>query len=189
MDGEQQPVNATPKYVLTAVVAFLVGFGSAWLYLDGNVKGLNVGENKDGGEKSLNKGEKATITIGTSGMLAESSAIVVNDQSPGIEVLIAKTVFEKGGWVVIHEDDGEGASGKILGAQLFDPGSFDNGKVELLRGTIEGGTYFAMLHSDNGDRAFDPKLDTPILGKTGAPIMMEFTATETAPSVETEVSI
>jgi len=178
-----------PKYVLTAVVAFLVGFGSAWLYLDGNIKSLSVVGGEDGKEKNLDNREGGAITAGTSGMLAESDAIVVNDQGPGTEVSIAKTIFEKGGWVVIHEDDGAGKPGKILGAQLFDPGSWDNGKVELLRGTIEGGRYFAMLHSDNGDRAFDPKLDTPIIGKTGAPIMMEFEATMSAPSVESEVSI
>src|SRR3989338_6152319 len=73
--------------------------------------------------------------------------------------------------------------------RLFDGGTWDNGKVELLRGTIEGGKYFAMLHADNGDRAFDPKLDAPIVGKTGSPIMMEFTASESADSGDSEVSI
>src|SRR3990167_2758491 len=119
MDGEQQPINTMPKYVLTAVVAFLVGFSSAWFYLDGNIKSLSVVGGEDGKEKNLDNGEGGAITAGTSGVLAESDAIVVNDQNPGTEVSIAKTIFEKGGWVVIHEDDGAGKPGKILGAQLF----------------------------------------------------------------------
>src|SRR3989344_4018510 len=169
------------SYVLIAIIAFLVGFGSAWLYLTKSPAGKVTKDSK--------VVEKDDETADSSLMLAEPNAVVVNKQKPGIEVNVTKVVFEKGGWVVVHEDDGSGKQGKILGAQLFEGGTWDNGKVELLRGTIEGGKYFAMLHADNGDRAFDPKLDAPIVGKTGSPIMMEFTASESADSGDSEVSI
>ena len=165
---------------MISVIAFLIGFGSAWLYLTKSPSGqIAVGR----------KGVLKDESVNVSGMLAEPNAIVVSSQKPGIMISISKIVFEKGGWVVIHENDGTGKPGKILGAQLFDPGSWDNGKVELLRGTEDGGTYYAMLHQDNGDRAFDPKLDTPILGSNGAPIMMEFTASEDVEGGESQISI
>jgi len=84
-------------------------------------------------------------------------------------------MLEKDGWVAIHEDNG-GKPGKILGAQLFSAGKHDAGTVDLLRATTAGGVYYAMLHVDDGDHAFDALKDMPVSGADGNPVMAKFTA-------------
>ena len=164
---------ATPKsemstYIIIAVIAFALGLGSGWLWVnknstsDGATKDKNTADNTD----------KETNQTPTSDLTADNS-ISVKAQPAGIEVEVEQVVLKAMAWVVVHEDDGAGKPGKILGAQLFDAGT-GLGKVELLRGTMAGGDYFAMLHADNGDRAFDPKLDAPILDSVSQPVMAIF---------------
>jgi hypothetical protein len=114
-----------------------------------------------------------------SGLLAGENAVYVQDQAPGDRVFVSSVVFAASGWVVIHEGQ-NGVPGNILGAARFDTGGH-TGEVELLRGTVDGGVYYAMLHTDNGDRTFDLKNDTPIRDDTGDPVMMRFAAREGAP--------
>jgi hypothetical protein len=172
MNNENSAEGGAPKYVLTALIAFLIGFGSAWLYLNqGDTSRQETGKNikeESAANNSANSSGDGGVTL-----LLDKNAIIVNDQEAGARVSVAKVVLEKGGWAVVHEDDGTGRPGKILGAQLFDAGTW-SGEVTLLRGTEAGRVYYAMLHHDNGDRAFDPKIDTPILGSNNQPIMTTF---------------
>lgn len=104
------------------------------------------------------------------------NAIAVNDQPPGMKVAIAMVAFARDGWVVIHEDS-DGKPGRILGAQRFGAGPNQSGSVDLLR-PIEGGRfYFAMLHSDDGDRQFDHTKDLPVTNPEGNAILMRFVTT------------
>ena len=161
---QQQDNNQ--KYIIVATLSFIVGFGLAWLITANRTSNLNG--NLDISDQS------ATSTISTSNEATSTTlnSITVKDQTAGTEVNIDQAVFQNSGWVVIHEDD-NGAPGRILGAQLFDPGTW-SGKVELLRGTLADKVYYAMLHSDNGDRAFDPKKDLPIQNDGGATVMQMF---------------
>lgn len=175
MMSEESGRSNITKYVLTAVIAFLIGFGSAWLYLTKNPTTLERGFFAKS-QQTSGKSIVTPVTGQTSQDQVESNKVAVGDQPAGITVSVKSVTFQKSGWVVIHEDDGAGKPGKILGAQLYDAGTFADTKVDLLRGTIAGRAYFAMLHDDNGDRAFDPKLDKSILGEGGAPVMIEFKA-------------
>ncbi len=111
-------------------------------------------------------------------VLGGGNAIAVNDQAPGMRIALALVTLAGDGWVVIHEDR-DGKPGSILGAQRFNAGANQSGSVELLRATEEGKVYYAMLHSDDGDRQFDHTKDLPVTNPEGNAILMRFvTATE-----------
>src|SRR3989338_11517499 len=162
------PKSEMSTYIVVAIIAFALGLGSGWLWTKKIVAPVD-------GTKNIETTEAADKTSGqiSTGDLATSNSILVKDQTAGIEVVVEQVVLTNVAWVVVREDDGAGKPGKILGAQLFDAG-ISAGKVELLRGTETGKTYFVMIYSDNGDRAFDPKLDAPILDSVSQPVMSIF---------------
>ncbi|HEY4496034.1 MAG TPA: hypothetical protein VJC04_01615 [Candidatus Paceibacterota bacterium] len=164
------PKSELSNYIIIAIIAFALGLGSGWLWMQKNV--TSDGEIKD--KKIVDNADKETNQTPIEN-LTDDNSILVKEQVAGIEVVVEQVILKDMAWVVIHEDDGTGKPGKILGAQLFDAGT-GAGKVELLRGTVADGNYFAMLHADNGDRAFDPKLDLPILDLSGQPVLATFKA-------------
>ena len=129
------------------------------------------------------KGSMATSTpdgdtseLKTSGVvLAGKNALDIADQPAGSLVTVALTTLNEQGWVAIHEDV-NGEPGWILGATLAFAGERSNLAVELLRATEEGKTYYAMLHTDDGDKAFDLNKDFPIKDSSGNVVMMKFVA-------------
>ncbi|HEY4482908.1 MAG TPA: hypothetical protein VI953_01915 [Candidatus Paceibacterota bacterium] len=114
---------------------------------------------------------KGTLTANT----ATTNEIVVNNQAASDMVQIAKVAMAQNGWVVIHTDL-EGKPANIWGAQRFDVGAYSGGQVELLHSMIAGNTYYAMIHSDNGDKVFDRTTDTPVAGADGQMVMVKFVA-------------
>lgn len=156
-----------------AVCAMLFGAAGFWLGRSverGVAPVLNV--SSSGGEPALSTGG-----LDISGVtLAGGNAIAVNDQSLGNAANIAMVTLAKDGWVVIHEGR-DGRAGNILGAKRFNAGQNQSGAVELLRSTEEEKVYFAMLHSDDGDRQFDRAKDLPVTDPQGNVIMMRFVAT------------
>ena len=165
----EEPENNSTKVVVTAIIAFLVGFGSAWLYLGrtANVPVLDDIKDDNTITEDVNDATTDDTEDGVSVNPTSSDLLVVKDQTAGAEVTVEKSALTEVGWVVVRENDGAGNPGRILGAQLFDVGN-QTGKVELLRGTVAGNIYFAMVYTDNGDHAFDPKKDLPLVvdGKT-----------------------
>ena len=168
----KEPVPAAKSemgtYIVIVIIAFALGLGSGWLWLKKNVA-LN-GEVKD--KKTAENASEEINKMPIENLLADNS-ILVNAQPAGVEVVVEKVILAKMAWVVVREDDGAGQPGKILGAQLFDAG-VGVGRVELLRGTEAGKTYYALIYSDNGDRAFDPKLDSPLTDASGQSVMATF---------------
>lgn len=174
----------TQRYIIIAILAFLVGFGSAWLWLDKG-EGIDKSVTDDSEEimidemSDMTEDESADDSQSTSDKVNNASSTSVNsisvsDQVAGTYVNVSSVELSSMSWVVIREDNA-GVPGKILGAQLFDSGK-NTGTVELLRGTVSGGTYYAVIHSDNNDRAFDPKIDTAVLGSDNKPVMVTFKA-------------
>ncbi len=159
--------DSNQKTIIIATLSFIVGFGLAWLIAANKIDVAGEVE-KDSNVAMEN--EELTAVSGW-------NEISVSDQTEGVRVILDKVSFEGSGWAVVHEDDGAGNPGRILGAQLFDPVLMEQAKIDLLRGTLASQKYFVMLHSDNGDRAFDPKNDKPIMDKNGRPVMMDFMAT------------
>ena len=105
-----------------------------------------------------------------------ANTIAVDDQDAGSTATIRMATLSEEGWVVIHEDWG-GGPGNILGARRLSAGEHQAVVIELLRSTEGGKVYYAMLHRDDGDKAFAHTRDLPIMDAEGSPIMMRFVAT------------
>ena len=108
----------------------------------------------------------------------EVNRIIMADQFPGNIVYVSSVQLAKGGWVVIHKDSA-GKPGDIIGSTYFADG-INPGKVTLTSSTVEGGVYYAMLHSDDGDKKFDAAKDLPLKDSKGDVIMKIFRAGKAA---------
>lgn len=102
----------------------------------------------------------------------EVNRIVVSDQYPGNIVYISSVQLANGGWVEIHKDN-NGTPGAYIGSAYFEKG-ISPGKINLTEKTVDGGIYYAMLHSDNGDKKFDATKDLPLKDSKGNIIMKLF---------------
>jgi hypothetical protein len=100
--------------------------------------------------------------------------IVMSDQYPGNVVYLSSVQLSKAGWVVIHKDN-NGQPGDIIGSQYFEAG-INPGRVNLTSVTVEGGRYYAMIHSDDGDKIFNAAKDLPLKDARGNVIMKIFNA-------------
>lgn len=115
-----------------------------------------------------------TSSVGSDTTSGDTNRIAMNDQYPGNVVYLNSVQLAKPGWVVIHKDNA-GQPGAIIGSAYFDAG-INPGKITLTSATVEGGTYYAMLHSDDGDKKFDETKDVPLTDSAGRVIMQIFHA-------------
>ena len=103
--------------------------------------------------------------------------VVVTDQFPGNIVYLSSVQLTKPGFVVIHKDKA-GTPGDVIGYQYFDKG-INPGKITLTTATMDGGIYYAVLHSDDGDKVFSAAKDLPLKDANGSTIMKLFRVTTT----------
>ena len=129
-------------------------------------------------DKSMERTGDSSLAQISAAFSNGKNSVAASDQSAGDTVSISSAVLEHGAWVAVHEDDA-GKPGRILGAQMFPAGTHP-GTVDLLRKTAAGGTYYAMLHADDGDHAFDSAKDMPIKDTDGNPAMAKFAASSGA---------
>ena len=180
--GAKEDSNLT-TYLIVAVVAFVLGVGVGRLGKGGEISTAQ----KINGDTDISSSTPNTFNTALdgrgdnfgngTGLLSADDYLVIDNQAAGSEIIVKEIKVSKSGWLAIREDNGLGEPGNILGAQLFDPG-MTAGKVELLRNTEEGKTYYAVIFSDNGDRAFIPKMDLPVLVADGMPLSVTFKATK-----------
>jgi hypothetical protein len=111
----------------------------------------------------------------------EVNRLVVADQYPGNVVYVSSAQVANGAWVEIHKDN-NGTPGAIIGSAWVDKG-ISPVKVTLTEKTVDGQLYYAMLHSDDGDKKFDATKDLPMKDSQGNVIMKMFRAS-TAVSME-----
>ena len=189
----------TWMFIAGIVVGFIAGYfwTSARVAEDDNSSkiGASVGEaldeeaQEDGEEMQdidstddeNSSGEGSMIKEGEAMMSPKSvgtEAVTADDQPAGTMITIAKMNLPIVAWIAIHEND-NGVPGWILGARRFEAGE-TTGLVELLRGTIAGKSYFAVIHAEDGDGAFNLRKDLPIVNVDGAMILDGFTATGSA---------
>lgn len=117
-----------------------------------------------------------STTTGTDATATNSvNSIMVADQAPGNIVYISSVQLSKPGYVVIHKDN-KGMPGDVIGYKYFDKGIYP-GQITLTSPTVNGRTYYAMLHSDDGDKKFDITKDLPIKNAAGNIIIKPFKAT------------
>jgi hypothetical protein len=110
----------------------------------------------------------------TPGTTVGINRVVMSDQYPGNIVHLSSVQFENGGWVVVRKDN-SGQPGTILGQTYFEKG-IAPGRVTLSQSMVEGGTYYAVLHADDGDKKFDATKDLPLKDGNGNIIMKIFRA-------------
>lgn len=190
MDNTNTSRVFTKVTVLVFLIGIVVGFGSASLWLrrsksadvsvqSGTSENTSaVSETTPTPESNNSAAEKpANTSLGavSAALSGAKNSLSVNDQTAGNMVSVSSAVLESAAWVAIHEDNA-GKPGKILGAQMF-PSGTHSGAVDLLRATTAGGVYYAMLHADDGDHAFDAAKDMPVKDAGGNPVMVKFVAT------------
>src|SRR5574343_592046 len=164
MQPEQSGVKTWQWIVTVLVIALLVVLGYYMLK----------------GDKSGSMDNENAVTEETSS--TDTNRVVVTDQFPGNIVYVTTVQFSSPGFVVIHADKA-GTPGDIIGYQYFDKG-INPGKITLTKSTVEGSTYYAMLHSDNGDKKFDATVDAPLKDAKGGIIMKSFKASSTITEVK-----
>lgn len=108
--------------------------------------------------------------------------VVVTDQFPGNIVYLSSVQLTKGGFVAIHKDN-KGTPGEVIGVQYFSKG-INPGKITLTSPTVEGGVYYAMLHSDDGDMKYVAATDLPLKDASGNVIMKIFRVSSTVTEVK-----
>ncbi|MFA6364898.1 MAG: hypothetical protein WCW78_00650 [Candidatus Paceibacterota bacterium] len=160
--GAMGMVCSQKKVVVYSLVSLLVGLLVGWIIFSPARPATETGENE----------VSATPLV-----LSGKNVVSVDDQLPGTTVTIQSVTLENAGWVAIHEDR-DGKPGNILGASWF-PAGTNSGSVELLRTTTDGGTYYAMMHNDDGNKLFDYKVDMPLTDESGNPLMVKFMTTAT----------
>jgi hypothetical protein len=101
-----------------------------------------------------------------------ANSIVMSDQYPGNVVYISSVTVANGSWMEIHKDN-NGQPGAYIGSAWVDAGTSPV-KVTVTSPIVDGGTYYAMLHSDNGDKKFDSTVDLPLKDTNGNIIMRVF---------------
>ena len=95
-------------------------------------------------------------------LLTGDESIKVADQLAGTEVQISSLSLSEMGWVGVRDGDG-----RVLGAGRFDAGSVKDVTISLLRATVAGESYQALLYVDDGDKIFDLQKDILITGSNG----------------------
>lgn len=125
-----------------------------------------------------NKGAQAPATGPEASQSAASPAgnavnrIVMADQYPGNVAYASSVQLAQPGWVVIQVDN-NGQPGAIIG-EAYAPAGINPVKVTLSKPILDGGTYYAVLYSDNGDQKFDPNTDLPLKDANGSVVMAVF---------------
>lgn len=109
---------------------------------------------------------------------AQKNFLEAGNQSPGQNIFVGKAIFEKNGFVHIHESKA-GQPGNVISeniplfkpkavighSELLAPGEHLNFNVPLIsRQSKENEVLYVMLHRDNGNERFDP---LPIDGYSG----------------------
>jgi len=172
MDNLKKVANMTT--IIVFVVAFLLGYGTSARIVNRNRASAPL-PRETAQTDGANAGHAlADISAATPADTSTTNSINADDQPAGTMMAVSVKT-DKEAWAVIHED-ADGKPGKILGAHLF-PAGTHLGRIELLRGTEAGKKYYAMLHADDGDRAFAYETDLPLKNAAGNPVMHAFMAT------------
>ena len=108
----------------------------------------------------------------------EPNAVFVDDQlaDPANMVVVDEVVTADGGFIAVHEDDGNGGIGGVIGVSDFiEPGRTFDVEVTLDRDAVDGETLYAMLHSDDGNETYEfPGPDGPVTDSNGDVIAPAF---------------
>ncbi len=177
-------LSENKKILVAALVGFLIGVGSVLVWnisrVEKTLETVADVEKVDttGLEtpnETVKKGGAAVVPVLTLG----KSFVSVDDQPAGDLVQLTSVSLERDGWVAILEST-DGQLGNVLGARRFPKGT-SQGNIELLRGTVPGTLYYAVLYSDDGNRIFELGTDAQLVDSTKQPIKDSFTTYPSSP--------
>lgn len=152
-------INEMKKIITVGIIFFIVGFLVSYLF-GGGIKNV-VSKNENEETKTTENTKVLNDKNGIEKTSLGEDTIVVDNQPFGDSVIISKLDLKETVWVTIYED-ANGEPGNILGAGVFDVGSFEKQEISLLRSTSGDSTYYVKLLKDDGDRIFDHVKDLPI---------------------------
>jgi len=148
--------------IIGIIVVVIIGI-FVWRYFSGR----NATNDQAGGEQSEQ----------VAGM--EDSIFVAN-QKPGRFVNVGRATLSKKGYVAIHQEEA-GAPGAIIGfSSLLNAVESKNFSVTLNRKSVVGESFYAMIHWDNNNGAFNPSEDAAATDKDGNIVMAKFMISESA---------
>jgi hypothetical protein len=128
-----------------------------------------------GGKKGTPAEEPSTSPTATEPANAVGvNRISMTDQYPGNVVYLSSVQVAQPSWVVVQKD-ANGVPGAIIGSAHFDTG-INPGKITLTQPTLEGGTYYAVIYTDDGSGTFSAATDQPLKDANGNVIMQTFRA-------------
>ena len=159
---EPQQGTKTWQWVITVIVVIAL---------------IIVGIMVFGSKKTTPVTEETQTPSATTG----TDSIVISDQFPGNVVYVSTVSASKPVWVAIHEDK-DGQPGAVMGYAHYDAGTNPGGKITLSKSTVDGKTYYAVMHTDDGDSTFDATKDAPTEDAKGNVIMRVFHASSLAGS-------
>ena len=168
-------MTTNQKIVIAAVLGFVIGFGAAWIAVRKAVPGTQSDYSSMAVDSSSTAGDSSSmdaVTASSSVSVAPDNALMIADQSAGATVSIKSLTLAAPAWVAIHEIV-SGQPGRILGAGYFGAGMNANVTVSLLRNTVAGATYLAMVHQDAGQRQFDAH-SAEVTSADGKPVEAQF---------------
>jgi len=167
---ETVETNDTKGWIIGAIVLVVVVGGGWWMIKHGKASSSVIGKEASTteavtGDNYPVQDEGAVIKINTNAAVAHTTATIaasgekvsVQDQAGGSSVAIASMNLTKASWVAIKDVKG------ILGAAWY-PAGATSGTASLLRPTVKGGAYQAVVYVDDGDKKFDMHKDTLVTG-------------------------
>jgi hypothetical protein len=174
-----QTNNASAKVVSALIIGLIVGFvaGAFWqerrlnsretpaiedtVTTLGETKATTSTTKEATGEKTTNGNiqsgaQTAAVSASVTGGAKLSSVVSAKDQPAGANVIVTLSDVSEPVWVAVR-DYGDGTTGNILGAgKVFATGE---ATIPLIRPTVAGATYKAVIYKDIGDSNFDYKAD------------------------------
>jgi hypothetical protein len=158
MNPENQSGIKTWQWVTTVIVIIILIIIGIWVF----------------GGKGAQAPVDNSVATDNSGATTPGAInrIVMSDQYPGNIVYISSVQLASPGWVVIQANDA-GVPGAIIGEAYLGSG-INPAKITLSSPMVDGGTYYAVLYSDNGDQTFSASTDKPLTDANGNVIMKVF---------------
>lgn len=165
---EQSRITNTT--IVALIVGLIIGFaGGAYWYKSKMTAANSLVEktedlvDDEDSDEVMIKDEDLMVKIKDSApstsTVVDANIVAASNQNAGKIVIVNKVVTNTEIWVAVREDI-SGLMGNILGAKKVGIGTSENIAVELLRPTVLNSKYYVVLYRDNGDGAFDPKVDT-----------------------------
>ncbi|TSC72265.1 MAG: hypothetical protein G01um101470_368 [Parcubacteria group bacterium Gr01-1014_70] len=186
-----QRFNENKDLLIVAIASFFIGFGAASLVGNDEKRNLSTGSSEGPGIEDItlpplpfNKDTAGNAMQGGMEVAVSSlgNTLEIENQRAGVSVFVKRVEFPETRWIVLRDVNDDGTLGNILGAGWFPAGAHENVSVPLLRSTVGGEQYRAVLYADtNGNKQFEHKTDEPVKDSKGNTVSVSF-STVASPS-------